>query len=389
MEEGQVEVKAQAKKPAGFKKPQPGKFPVKQRVTMEPTPGESGAFVHDMSVVQDMAKILASRFHTFEERFSSEPQNFPTFRSRVYRMMCMLMAKKLATALSDEQMTLYGGMLNKISRVTIQAPSALVQIIDLFGSIEMERNRFGMIGQAVVAFSYFARATQENPHQTLEDGVPREELIFVNTAWPGGKRMVLEYLFGIVNAWATASPSFGFNFGGGVVVRMSIPKLVGNAVGYSAFVAAVPKTPQVARALAGCVALEPLVDVAVLNGAQMTTLAEAGIEVVNWNSNAINEQTQAYSTLVESRVRSAFSSAANWVPVMAMKNRGSGGQLLKKGTEDIFYSPVMMAGEVLDLGWLAAGVDLYVDIPQRANKAIPPTTTWHGFVEFVEGMIKL
>lgn len=376
-----------APRPKGFVKPQPGKFAVKQKVVMEHTPGEEGEFVHDTSVLSNLSDAVASRIHPFEEQNSHDPQNFETFGDRVYSFHCMLMAKKLATALSDDQNLAFGGYLGAIARVPVYAPSALIQLFDLFGAINHEEHRFSMIAQPILCLTYFARAVLPIGDFDAFGQYGRRETLFVNLAWAGAKRQLYDFCVGTINAWANSVDPQNFQFADNMVVQMTVPSLTQGAAAYAAFIAAVPKPPLILRFLRISALIEPFINVDLPAGL-IQQLQGEGVGVVNWNTNNISENCGRYSTLVESRVRMSFAKATNWVSVSMMKTHGSPGQLLQKRTESLFYSPIMLGGDVLDLGWMVASFGTYVRQNPRACYLVPPHTTTQGNVSFVEGMLK-
>jgi hypothetical protein len=376
-------------KPVGKErpKPQPGKFAVTQRVTMSQTAGEKGYFCHDETPVTQMAEVLSSRVHPSEERLNHDPQVWEIYRERVFRMVWMLMGRKLAGSLSDDQKAQYGGYLRSINNVSCSGPSALVPFLDLFGQVTTLDQEFEMIGQPLMAFSYFCRATYE-PDGAGNAAFDRFRATFVNTHWPNWKTIFYEYCRAVVNAWARKAPHHQFAFANNVMVTMAVPEFTLGAVGYRLFVNAVNRPPYVDQALMVLTIMEPALNAAGLDEQQRNQLRAQQVWLVDWNPTLIAEAAQRYSLRVESRIRTSMAGCLNWVPIMAMKNHGSPGQLLHKDTEFIFTCPFLLGGEALDLGWLAAGTITMINVNPRTCNLTPRETVLGGMVNYVEGMMK-
>jgi hypothetical protein len=384
-----VEETSQKKgKPKGFVKPNPGKHAVTQKVVMEPVPGKDGGFSHDESVPLRASQILSRKFYAFEERFNTQPMGEDEYDDLFLRLFSMLLAKKLATALSDDQITEFGPSLGKISKLQINAPSGLVQLADLFGCVEHEKTRFSMYGQPVLAFTYFCRGCLNNPN--VHGGVRRrDELLYVNTYWRNWHRQMIDYTRSVVNAWAVKAVRAEFNFGPGLNVLMTIPQFEVGAAAFAAFIQAVPNVPPLVVRMLGICALCEAVNPAVqLTADAVQAFSAVGVEVVSWNSQDLNENSVEYNTRVESRLRNSLSAKTNWVLITAMKNRGSPGQLLTKRTEDMFYAPLCFSSETMDIGWLIAGVNNFVRTNEEGARLLPPVTTAQGISLFGEGMMR-
>jgi hypothetical protein len=371
----------QTPKPKGFVAPKPGAHPIKQKVVMHQTPGEEGMFVHDEGIPRRFAVVAAKRLHAVEEKVNNDPQDYDTYEERMYRMVCLLMARKLAVSLSDQQGLHSGGHLRGIARMANYAPSGFIPFIDHFGSVESEKMKFSMAGQPLLAFSYFCRA--------VEDDMPnRLERLTVNAHWPDAKRMLFEFAKSIVTAWAENAPHHQFAFAQGVNVVMSVPKPGTGLRGYSIFVAAVPKSNYVRRMIEIAALIEPFINAQLTPVGRDALLAEH-VVFVDWNSALITEMGAGYERNVESRLRMSLSKATNWVQVSALKATGSGSQLLVKLTEHMFYCGHMLGGDVLTLGWMVAASGGLVVTNQHAFYVIPDQTSQTGMTTYVEQMMKI
>jgi len=360
--------------------PKPGAHPVKQVVIMEPTAGEQGLFVHDEGIAQRFSVIASKRLHPFEEKVNNDPQDYDNYESRLYRMVCFLMARKLSVSMSDEQNMHHGGNLRTIATMVNRAPSGFIPFIDHFGTIDNGEIKFSMAGQPLLAFSYFCRAVIDNMPQ-------RESQLTINVHWPRAKRMLFEYALSVVHAWAENAPHHTFVFAGPVNVAMSVPKPGTGIRGYQVFVQAVPKTAFVMRMLEIAALIEPFINVQ-LNDATTNALAAQNVVIVDWNSSEITSHGANYETNVETRLRLSMSTSINWVQVNVFKTTGSESQLLVKATEHMFYCGYKLSGEALTLGWMAAA-SVGLTIPnQKAFHMLPKSTSASGMTTYVEQMIK-
>lgn len=332
--------------------------------------------MHDAKVIADFSDVLASRLHPYEEQVSNDPQLFPAFQERVYRFCAMLMAKKLSTSLSEDQALQFGGNLSRISKVPVYSPTPLVQLFDHFGSIEYDKHRFVMVGQPIIAFTYFARAVLEDPVTNNGLSMDRRENLYLNVSWNGAAKQLYDFALGVVHAWAVSMPPTDFLFGN-QVVRMTVPVPTSGIGAYSVFIEGVPKPPGVLTCLRVATIIEPFVNQA-LTPDLIAQLAQMKVGVVNWNNNMITSMCENYSLQVESRIRMAFSKATNWAPVNMFKTKGSPGQLLRRTTESTYHGPLVLSGDVLDLGWLAAGSESFVRLNGKACYLTPPATQRQG-----------
>lgn len=357
----------------------PGTNPVFSKVTMQKTAGEKGSFVHDYLTVGMIADSIAHRMHPYEEHFSNVPMEFNEFHDLIYRMVSFLMARKLSNSIATGQDDAIASQLGKIASAGCQGPSALILLLDHFGQITEEDLQFRMLGQPLLAFSYFGRAT-------VRDLANRNATLFVNTRWVNFKRTLFDYCIGVINAWAASHQPQGFMFNGAPVV-MQVPKVYNGVQTWAGLVNAVPRDGEIDRLIAVASLIEPFLD-GVINQEGIQALAALNVMFVDWASVDIGGRIQAYKEEVESRILGTMQTKMNMVEVGAMKTTGSPAQILRISTDHIYFSPYMLGGKVLDLGWLFAGRYSNV-VPNRDNfYLIPPKTKYDGILSFVDGMMK-
>lgn len=386
MSEHQEDQPTQAKPKKNIVPPNPGRFPIRQKMSMSASAGEKGTFVHDDAPVRVLCDTFAARVHPFEEMYNNDPQMFDQFKENTDRMIYMMMGRKLAVSLTDDQKSRYSGYLRSVVNANCSGPSAMVPIIDLFGQVEVGDQRFEMLGQPLLAFSYMARACFE-PNQQ-QQGFDRTRALIVNAHWPGFKKDLFDFAVGVINSWADAHPPYPFQFNNNVIVNMNIPKVRTGIAGYQVFINAIPRPPNVAWALNVAMVVEAAIN-APLNDQQRNQLQAQQVWIVDWNPTMISEAVQRYSITVESRIRMAVSGATNWVPIKAFRDHGSPGQLLNKETEFIYMCPHQLGGEAIDLGWLVASKNNMVHVNNKAYHLVPKETTSSGMVTYIEGMMKV
>ena len=374
-----AEQNTQKAKPKGFVAPKPGAFPITQKVVMEFTPGKEGSFVHDSSMVDDMIEVISNRLHPVEERMNMEAATFVDFQDRVARMVYMMMARKLAVSLSEDQKLTHEGLLRPIAHLSTYAPSALVPLIDLFGAVDHEKTKFMMVGQPMLALTYFARAS-------ISDLENRRQALVVNTHWPNAKRSLYDFCVGAVNAWAANAPEFVVTIGN-QQLRIHPPKFVHGMATYIVMTQTAIRPAGIVRMMNIAMNLENNLN-EVFSPALINTLAGLNVHAVTWTSNQIAEHCSIYSNGVEAKLRTTVSAGMNWVPISMLKSRGSAGQLLRKTTEHIFHCPFLLTGETMDLGWMAAGKINDVEVNNMGCNLTPQSTVKHAMVKYVEGMMK-
>lgn len=378
----QTDAKSKPKKENKGKdiEPQPGKYPVTQKMVTSPTPGEKITFTHSTEFATELVESISTRIHPFEERYSNDPQTYDAYKHRVKRFVYAMMSKKLANSMSDEQRLSFEGEMRGIAKFPLSSPSAIVQLFDLFGSTDIDGVTCEMIGQPLWCFTYFARAV--NADGPDEGDIER---IFVNRRWPNARAVLFEYALGVINTWVESTPPHGFNFGD-VVVPMGVPRAFRNIAGYSAFTQAIVKPETVVRALMIAQIAE---GVGPFTQQQEQELLQRGVKVVDWDSRFIYEKMDAYSRQVESRLRMSMGMSTNWVPVGVFKSSGSPGQLLRRRTENLLVSPYPMSAGQLELGKMASGATTTIAVSHRAHHVLVDHTNQTNVTRFVDSMLKL
>lgn len=370
-----------------------GSFAVFTKVTMPRKIGSVNQFSHDPSAFQRVVDNYFRRVYVIHEGITPDPMVYGAFIETGYRLMCALLAKKLAIALGAEDSLASSGLLTRFVAMKLGGPANLGPLVDGYGRISTDDRTWEMIGQVAWSLTYYGRAMADLPPPALlgvvQPVIAREEAYFLNAAWPRPALPLLEVCRGIINAWASAEPTHVFAFQQ-ANISMSVPLVERGFAAYAQFVAGVQRPPLVQWAMNLGIDLE-VVDARPNNvpiAADIAALNVRNVYVVNWRNDQYDVLVREYSREVEARVQPALEKAQNWTRFAGFRDQGAPWQLVRREANMAASCPESLPNDSRELGWMLCGEHVWHRMRPDTFMLNVESTQLEAVQAFVDGQVR-
>jgi len=362
-------------------------------VNCEKNISATNSIIHDVEVVTKFAETLSGVAHQFELKESHDPMDQGEFLERVYRLVYLVMGKKLSTSFDPEAALAYKGLLSRVASMEIYGPSAMMPMINMFGYVDEKDQSWKVHGQAALALTYACRGLCEDTETTagVEQIVNRNLDYFVNNRWNRPFNPLLELVTGIVNSWAQSAESYQVMVGN-LPLELKPPQIARGFAAYRGFTAGAPNKP---AKVVWAISVGELIETLHFNRADGRALAAdlpafnlLNVKIVDWRSEDYSTRAEDYYHRVQFRLQGAFDRGFTWVPISGMTATGTLAQLVKLKSHGGGTSPYGVPGGAIEFGWMMCGEHVGYYFNNDSYIVRGDASKMQKMISYIEGMAR-
>jgi len=331
---------------------QPGAFKPLIPIEQASIAGQYHEFSHDqrgLGYLMDNAEPLVEEVNHSKFNSALQPNEIS---DSLHRMGHILVAKKLAYALDDDNVALYAAELKPIRQCTIFAPEPFTRIADGYGCFKLDGANYRPTGIAFHAFSHFIKATYVDGQNQINGPLTHNDLV-VNTLFPEWRAFVNDHYSTIYKAWASRSDTVLITVVAGQNVSMKPPEVIGTYIALRAVFGALNIQPpeRVERALIILSIMEA--GVGGIGVGQMGVLIQNGLHLVAMAPQVQKTLCNGYIRMHQSRISGHLSTLYKCDSALYnMSAFGQPWQLVDSQSAERGVHPFLIGASFAEVGYM-------------------------------------